>query len=164
MRRVIYNNDNHVTARSKGNTSMVFISSYIHYLVGCYHRHRLTHTATPNLISDYTDFHINLHKTPSVLIEINHDPASHLSPPQLLHTLRHLAHASDLADRLQQASPRIVESRSGILHGTNKRTDDLQVLEREKVGVGAESNSASGRESDGHDSATDAVADVLDRV
>ena len=100
----------------------------------------------------------------SILIEVNHNPTSDLSSPKLLHTLRHLAHTPDLADRLQQASPRVVEGSSSILHSSNERPNDLQILEREEVGVGAESDRAGGRESDGHDSAADAVADVLDRI
>jgi hypothetical protein len=101
---------------------------------------------------------------PSVLVEVNHNSASDLSPSELLHTLRHLTHASDLADRLEQTPPRVVQSGSSILHRADERADDPQVLEREEVRVRAKGDGAGGREGDGHDCGADAVTNILDRV
>lgn len=117
-------------------------------------------TTTANLFYSYT----HAHDMPSVLVEIDHNSSSDLSSPELLHTLWHLAHASDLADRLQQASSRVVQSGSSILHRTHKGADDSQVLEGEEVRVCTQGNGACGREGDGHDRGADAVADVLDGV
>ena len=117
-------------------------------------------TATAESFYDYT----HTHTKHLVLVEVNHNSSSDLSSPELLHTFRHLAHTSDLTDRLQQASPRIIQGRSSILHRTHQSTDDSQVLEREEVWVGAQRDGAGGRESDGHDGGADAVADILDGV
>ena len=71
-----------------------------------------TATTTPSLISNYTGLisdytepmsnytatQILIHPTLSILVEVNHNPTGDLSPPELLHTLRHLAHTPDLAD------------------------------------------------------------------
>lgn len=119
-----------------------------------------------------------------VLVKVDNNPARHLAPPQLLHTLRHLAHSSNFRDALQQPSSCEIECCSGVLHGADEtripacqllpmRTietlivflvhlppNDMKVLEREEIRIGAQVDLASRWESDAQNLASDAVTNI----
>lgn len=79
-----------------------------------------------------------------VLVEVDDDSACDLSTLQLFDTLGELAHAAHFADLAEKATPGILQTLSGILHCTNKRTLYGEILECVKAGVGAESDFAGG--------------------
>ena len=99
-----------------------------------------------------------------VLIEINHHPSGNLTPPQLLYALCHLTQAPHLLNRSQQATFRVVQARRRILHGADKRADDVEIGEDERAGLGAHLNLTGGWQGDAHDAGPLAGAGESDGV
>lgn len=70
----------------------------------------------------------------------------------------------DFADWLQQAATCVLECSGSVLHSADERANDLDVLEDDEVGVGAEGDLACRRKTNGHDDATDARAEICECV
>jgi hypothetical protein len=98
------------------------------------------------------------------LVKVDNNAPSDLSSSQRLHRLVEPRDTTHLRNALEETTTSVVESRSGILHCANQRTDDVKIFERKVGWVGADVDLASWWEGNAHDASSNAVADERDGV
>lgn len=100
-----------------------------------------------------------------LFVEIDHDPARHFSPLQLLHALWEPTQPADFAHRLQFASPRILERLRSVLHVTYDATRDGELQGSVDKRVGADNNVlCRWREANTHNNTANSTPNVGDGV